>query len=132
MGQASFLGSSSLDNRDYTAARLATSPVSMDIGTETAIRISEDGRNPRTDIFISQLVRETDSLWLMLDGLAIDNGHLEMLYNRAVDGVTLRFAASASSLVPGTYRVNLRSPRLCICPHEARREPSSRAAFLWA
>lgn len=97
------------------------------------MRVFEDRGDIRTNIFVSKLVRETDSLRLMLDGLAIDNGHLEVLYNRAVNGVTLCGPLRQPlSLAAGIYRVDLRNLRLCICQHGARREPSNRAAFLWA
>lgn len=46
------------------------------VGTERAIR---------TDIFVTEFVREADSLRLMLDGLAIDDGNLEVLCNGAMD-----------------------------------------------
>ena len=42
------------------------------------------------NIFISQLVGETDSLWLMLDRLPVDNGHAEVIDNGLVNGVTLQ------------------------------------------
>ena len=41
------------------------------------------------NIFIGQLVGETDSLWLMLDGLSVDNGHTEIVDDGLVNGVTL-------------------------------------------
>lgn len=44
---------------------------------------------PLTDIFISQLVTEPDSLWLMFNRFAIHDGYTEVLSNRLVDSVTL-------------------------------------------
>lgn len=52
----------------------------------------DDGDN----IFISQLVREANSLWLMLDGLSINNGHTEIVHDGLVNGVTLVLLALCS------------------------------------
>jgi hypothetical protein len=41
------------------------------------------------DILIGELVRETDSLRLMSDGLAVDNSDLELFNDSLVDSVTL-------------------------------------------
>lgn len=44
----------------------------------------------RTNVFISKLVCETDSLGLVLDGAAIHDGMLELIFDSSVNGVTLR------------------------------------------
>lgn len=43
-----------------------------------------------TDVFVCQLVGETDALRLMLDRLPVDNSMLELLHDCLVDGMTLR------------------------------------------
>jgi hypothetical protein len=48
------------------------------------------GRLERTDVLVLQLVRQSDSLGLMLNRLAVHNGRLELLDNGLVDGVTLK------------------------------------------
>lgn len=47
-------------------------------------------RVPLTNILIAQLVSETDTLRLVLDRLAIDDGCLKLLNDTAMDSVTLR------------------------------------------
>ncbi len=42
-----------------------------------------------TDVFVSQLMRETNTLGLMLDRLTIHDGMFELFYNRFVDCVAL-------------------------------------------
>lgn len=46
-------------------------------------------RRRPTDIFVRQLVGEADSLRLVLDRLAVDDGALELLDNGPMDGVAL-------------------------------------------
>jgi hypothetical protein len=47
------------------------------------------GEPPRTDIFVRQLVGKPDSLRLVLDGLAVDDGRLELLRDTPMDGIAL-------------------------------------------
>jgi hypothetical protein len=49
----------------------------------------------RTDILVSQLVGETNTLRLVLDGFAIDDGLLKLLGNCAMNGVALDKGESA-------------------------------------
>lgn len=46
-------------------------------------------RRRLTDVFVRKLVGEADSLRLVLDRLAIDDGALELLDDGPMDGVTL-------------------------------------------
>lgn len=41
------------------------------------------------DIFIGQLVAETDTLRLMFDGLSVHDSNLELIHDSLVDSVTL-------------------------------------------
>lgn len=41
------------------------------------------------NVFVSQLVGKTDSLWLMLDGLSVDNSHAKVIDDGLVNRVTL-------------------------------------------
>ena len=43
-----------------------------------------------TDVLVCEFVTESDPLWLMLDGLAIDDCSLELLHNGPMDGIALR------------------------------------------
>lgn len=43
-----------------------------------------------TDVLICQLMNESNSLWLMLHGLAIDDCYSEVFDNSLVNGVTLQ------------------------------------------
>jgi len=49
----------------------------------------------RTDILVSQFVRETNTLRLVLDGLAIDDGLLKLLGDCTMNGVALDKGESA-------------------------------------
>ena len=42
-----------------------------------------------TNVFVGELVCETDSLRLVLDGLAVDDGALELLNDGPMDGIAL-------------------------------------------
>ena len=42
-----------------------------------------------TDVFICKLMRESDSLRLVLDRLAVHDCKFELLHNSLVDGITL-------------------------------------------
>lgn len=42
-----------------------------------------------TDILVLQFVSQSDSLRLMLDGFAVDNGSLEHFNNTSVNGIAL-------------------------------------------
>lgn len=43
----------------------------------------------RTDVLVREFVGQPDPLRLVLDGLAVNNGSLELLDNAAVDGIAL-------------------------------------------
>lgn len=43
-----------------------------------------------TDVFVSEFVSESNTLRLMLDGLPVHDGMLELFYYRLVDGIALR------------------------------------------
>lgn len=46
-------------------------------------------RAPRTNIFVRKLVVQPNPLWLVLDRLSVHNRLLELLFNRAVNRITL-------------------------------------------
>jgi hypothetical protein len=48
----------------------------------------------RTYILVGQLVRQSHALWLVLDGLAVNDGALELLDNAPMDRVALRHGTS--------------------------------------
>lgn len=77
---------------------------------------------PRTNILVGKLVRETDTLGLMLDGAAVHDGVLELIFDCAVNGVTLRNISEHS---PNHEYVSLRSLPLCIRWHGAQRALNS-------
>lgn len=52
-------------------------------------RRSGKGEFEPTNVFVGELVRQTDSLRLVLDGFAVDDGRLELLCDAPVDGVAL-------------------------------------------
>jgi hypothetical protein len=43
-----------------------------------------------TNILILQFVTQAYPLWLVLDGFSVHNSRLKLLYNRPVDGITLK------------------------------------------
>ena len=51
-----------------------------------------------TDILISQFVRKSHPLRLMLDRFSVHNGGLELFQNTPVDGVTLNKCCLSSDL----------------------------------
>ncbi len=60
--------------------------------TEVARLVCQHGEQDeirRTNVFVRQLVGEADSLRLVLDGLAVDHGRLELLRDTPMDGITL-------------------------------------------
>ena len=58
-------------------------------GGGVGIRDAQIGRP--TNVLVGELVGETDSLRLVLDRLAIDDGALELLDDGPMDGVALLF-----------------------------------------
>jgi hypothetical protein len=50
--------------------------------------VDERGKK-HTNIFVCQLVRETDSLRLVLDRLAVHDGRLELLSDAPMNGIAL-------------------------------------------
>lgn len=53
-------------------------------------------RRSLTDVFVGQLMRQTDTLGLMLDRFAVHDSMLELIYNGFMDGMTL---------VPGQFEL---------------------------
>lgn len=63
----------------------------MVTGCKISIRdtLRSDIAVPLTDVFVRKLMRQADTLGLMLDRFAVHDGVLELLHNGFVDGVTL-------------------------------------------
>ncbi len=60
------------------------------IPRRSAISDNDRGREQHTNIFVRQLMGKTDSLRLVLDRLAVDDGRFELLRDTPMDGVALR------------------------------------------
>src|SRR3954470_6262978 len=56
-----------------------------------------------TDVFVGELVGEADSLRLVLDGLSVDDGTLELLNDGPMDGIALLLGCW-SACVTSTFR----------------------------
>lgn len=60
-----------------------------------------DSRVKRTDILVSELVRKTNPLRLVLDGATVHNSMLELVLDRSVNGITLSLISVAQLTVTG-------------------------------
>jgi len=77
----------------------------MLIATMAVLRAEQKRRRPRvldwsqlTDVLVAELVTESDSLRLMLNGLAVHDRYFELLDNSPMDRIALR-GVELSSLV---------------------------------
>lgn len=58
-----------------------------------------DSRVKRTDILVSELVRKTNPLRLVLDGATVHNSMLELVLDRSVNGITLSLISEVQLVV---------------------------------